>query len=351
MPSLSRVSSLCLVSLLSLSLVAAAPAKKKATPAVTSMTFSTSGKLLVGWSDGKLGTIDTRKKRGKLKTLDRKKNAIVAIAPNGKSAVLDAEPATVVETKKGLHLAEASQVSKLEGAAFSADGEHLLISGTDRILVWRDATKLDNLGKKGIKLEEFIARQNGDYSAMLGAMADSIWVLDEGPRVLFANSEGLLTLWDMRNRKEASYIAKIAPPHAVRALHGDLALVASATDHDLHIFRYEDGTKSSWNKTVKADAALGTPRGVVVVRDNILTLHDTDSGEVSWSVELDTSGAPCGMTYGDLSTKKVSRPRVAVCQGGQITVHTLDTGKALSKFVREKSKIKSRKTRSKKLTS
>lgn len=327
--------------------MAAAPTK--ATPArVTSMTFSTSGELLVGWSDGKLGTIDITKKRGKLKTLDRKKHAVVAISPDGKSAVLDAQPVTIVETHKGLHLAEASQITKFEGAAFTQDGEHLLVSGKDRILVWKDARELDRLGKKGVRLEEFIARQNGDYSAQLGAMDAQMAVLAEGPRVLFSDADGLLTLWDMRNKTEAEYIAKIAPPHAVRTLHDDLALIASASNRELHVFRYEDGKKSSWNKTVKADDAIGTPAGIAVLDAGVLTLRGTQAGDVLWQATLEETGSACGMSYGFKNAKKATGPRLAVCLNDQITVHDLDTGEVLSTFVRKKTKVVYVKTKKKK---
>lgn len=323
---------------LSTILCAASPSKKSSSDHVTAISFhEKTGQLLVGYEDGKLARIDTRRKRGKLHTMDRKKNAIIAIAPNGASAVLDSKPIAVIETKRGKHLAEVSKIDTLEDAVYTPNGDYLLISGPDKVLIWKDANNLTSLSRKGIRLEEYLSRQDGDRIASLGEMHAQMNLLDEGPTLLFGNKEGLLTLWDMRNEQEANFIAKLPLPHTVRMIHGKIAFVASQEDKLLHVFYHENGKRLAWDKSIKADDALSTPEGIAIVLDKTITLHHPDTGEVIWTDDSLAEGSSCGMAFWQQKKKQ----HLAVCQDDTITLYDITSGKKLSRYTRSKSKIKS----------
>lgn len=320
---------------------------------VSTLTFDTSGKTLrVGYRDGKIATIDLGKKRGTLRTADRDRNPIVAIAPNGKSAVIDASPVAVIETRRGKHLAEISKFERLEDAVYSSNGKLLLVSGPDRLLIWKDADDLDSLAKKGIRLEQYLARQDGDQVVTIGQMHARMDLTDdeENPSLLFGDQEGLLTLWNMGNRSEANFIAKLPLPHTIRTIHQEIALVASATDSILHVFYHKDGKRLSWNKTLKVHAALSTHPGILLLHDDGLALHDPEDGHVLWRQEPGEEGerysseSLCGLVKWSSKTSH----RVALCHEETIHVYDTESGDLLASFARAKSKIKSLKVAKKK---
>lgn len=350
----------CAISLLSTSVASEEASAKQSAPApgkydVSAITFDTSGKTLrVGYRDGKIATIDLGKKRGTLRTADRDKNPIVAVAPNGRSAVIDASPVAIIETKRGKHLAEISKFKHLEDAVYSRDGELLLISGPDKLLIWKDADDLDSLAKKGIRLEEYLARQDGDQLVTIGEMHARMDLSDdaEHPSLLFGDREGLLTLWNMGNRSEANFIAKLPLPHTIRTIHREIALVASASDSLLHVFYHKDGKRLSWNKTLHVHAALSTSPGILLVHDDAIALHDPEDGHVLWRQQADedttfSSESLCGLVK--WSSEKTHR--LALCHEQTIHIYDTESGELLASFQRQKSKISALKIKKKKKAS
>ena len=85
-----------------------------------------------------------------------------------------------------------SQLKDMGGATFSPDGKKLyMTSRQGKVLVWKDVAALRQFHTKKARLEEYLAKQNGDFTVRMGKLGDEILADDRGGLII-QRADGVL---------------------------------------------------------------------------------------------------------------------------------------------------------------
>jgi|GEM_PF-4972160 len=309
---------------------------------VSSMSWNQNGELMVGWGDGHFAEVDTKAKRGKVRQAGEKDQPVLAIAPAGDAAVVRGKPGALVRIKDGQVLLEFQQLAQIEGVFFTPDGETLFVSAPDQLHVWKDATTLPKLLTKGVRLEDYVNRQNANFSAGFGEMRGPI-VVDADAMLAFGRPSGQIVWWNMNNPTEAYQITRVSVPLVSIGLKGDV-LLTTAKDGEFKAMSVKERQPLAYSSTLGRADRVATSQdvdeGFAMIDGNKLTLRKFDTGEVIWEHELPGDGEVCGLAMGARVYKgKAQRKRVAACRGNKIWVYRSD-GKFVTRVERSKGKVK-----------
>lgn len=300
---------------------------------VTSVSFGLKGELHIGYRDSHIARADLKRKRGNIERVYTKDHPIISIAPTGKLAVVQTPQGKVVRTKDGHVMLELHDLERMEAAQFSEDAETLFISDNKgQIHVWQKASELDSIIEKDSRLQYYVARQQPTFSAAFGQIAGPLY--PNAKRVIFTRANGQLVLWDMDSPKAALSVMRHHTPISSLALRGDYLLATSK--HELRVGSIKERQTLGWSKSFNADLITTTetsPETFVSLYKQRLSLHNLKDGKALWSVELEQTGAPCGLSVDPKGQ------HIAVCVGDTITVHEHKNGKLYRKVTRAKQKL------------
>lgn len=308
---------------------------------VSSMSWNQDGELMIGWGDGHFAEVDTKAKRGKVHQAGDKDQPVLAIAPAGDAAVVRGKPGSLVRVKDGQVLLEFQQLAQIEGVFFTPDGETLFVSAPDQLHVWKDATTLPKLLTKGVRLEDYVNRQNANFSAGFGEMRGPI-VVDADAMLAFGRPSGQIVWWNMNNPTEAYQITRVSVPLVSIGLKGDV-LLTTAKDGEFKAMSVKERQPLAYSTTLGRADRVATSRdvdeGFAMLDGNKLTLRKFDTGEVIWEQELPGDGEACGLAMGARVYKgKAQRKRVAACRGNKVWVYRTD-GKFVTRVERSKGRV------------
>lgn len=221
----------------------------------------------------------------------------------------------------------------IQGAAFSPDGGALFLSDPQgKLRVWKDVAGLTAEVEGEVKLQDYVARLNGDFRAVFGPMRGGIWS-GEGPSVVYSEPDGQLIHWDVRKPSEASYVVKVDGPPRSAALAGDTLLVTSSTGQ-LRASSISRSDMLRWSVKATGDlvAAGSDPEVFAALEGGTLRLASMKTGEALWTKELG-EGEPCGLAL------DTGSGRVAACVGGQVTIASTTNGDALAHAKRDGERV------------
>ncbi len=269
-----------------------------------------------------------------LKALGAAKGWPLTRSPDGSLSVLIARDGAARLVRTGGEDVLAFPASAaIQGAAFSPDGGALFLSDPQgKLRVWKDVAGLTEEVEGEVKLQDYMARLNGDFRAVFGPMRGGIWSGD-GPSVVYSEPDGQLIHWDVRKPSEASYVVKVDGPPRSAALVGDTLLVTSSTGQ-LRASSISRSDMLRWSMKATGDlvAAGADPEVFAALEGGTLRVASMKTGEALWTKELG-SGEPCGLAL-DTDTG-----RVAACVGGAITVASSKTGDALAHAKRDGERV------------
>jgi len=246
-------------------------------------------------------------------------------------AVVRSTPPRLVRVKNAEDLLVMNYMERLEGAAFSPDGETMFISGSDgKLRVWKSAHELPKKLGGEVRLQDYLNQLKGDFSANFGAMSGML-AAARGPVMTYAEPDGQMVYWDMNNPTEAQYVLRVAPPITSMVVHGD-HLLATSSKGELRASAISEGNMLRWSikangLAVAADPA--EPERFVALHADGIKRHDVATGAVLWEESTGEVKESCGMAV----SKKAGV--VVVCADQTIQVRDLESGRLVATLTRK----------------
>lgn len=297
---------------------------------ITSLHFGPKGKLHIGFVDGYTATdVDVRRRYARVRKAFDKPHRVTQISPNGKLAVVrNKNHGKIVRVKDRRIMLEMNHLKDVQGINFSPDGQMLFVGESKgKIHVWKNAQNLEKLLGKDNRLENYLTRQQANFTADFGMSAERLYAHDQ--KVIFSNTKGNLFYWDISNPSQSSVIITVPPPVRSLYMHGDHLLVTTKSGL-LGVASIKTKKQLSWAKNQKADMVASHPKNkthFASLSEGVLAYRPYATGKATWS-QLIEKGKPCGLSI-DPKGKYI-----AACINNTISIHHIKSGKLYRKFKR-----------------
>lgn len=283
----------------------------------TAMTWQGSV-LWVGYDDGKVVKWPLGQSPKMLKS--QVKVPVKTIASTGHLAILGASTPTLYDLEHERALMTFSQIKDFGGAAFSPDGKKLfLTSRAGKVIVWKDIESLRQ--RKQGRLEEYLAKQQGDFAVSLGKLAGHV-VADTRDGLIIERADGVLIYWQMSKPNESLEVLYHKPPLKALAVQNGHLMVTNA-QHQLRVSNIQQRNMLRWSVREAGDHIGAGSIGLKTfasIKDNTLSVRNLNDGKVVWKKPV-AQGDRCGL-IGSPDGKWLAQ-----CVNNRITVHQLQDGK------------------------
>lgn len=303
---------------------------------VTFLTWGPDGELLLGFGDGRLATVDVDGKKADIEVLSKDGASIEAISPDTKLAVLGTSPPRLIKREGQADVLTFSYLENLEGVSFSPDSQSMFLASHEGPMrAWKDLGKMTSDLEGEVRLQDYVARLQGDLRVNFGPMGESLASAD-GPNLAYTEPSGQIVWWDMNKPTEALYVLRLEPPIRSMSLIGE-HLVATNERGDMRVSIVQQRNMRRWSMSQKAYLVAGDPADsesfVALYKDHIAR-HNIETGEVIWRQTLETDGADlCGMSV------KSDKDIVAVCDKQKVALFNHKDGSSIGSFHREGDQI------------
>ena len=299
---------------------------------ITFMSWSDTGELMLGYGDGRLAMVNVNDKQGKVEILSQDKAPVVAISPNTELAVLDTSPPRLIKRDGHSDILTFSYLDHLEGISFSPDSKSMFLASHEGPMrAWKDLGKMTDDLEGEVRLQDYVAKLQGDFRVDFGPMAESLATAD-GPQLAYTEPNGQIVWWDMNKPTEALYVLRLEPPIRSMALVGQ-HLVATNEKGDMRVSIVQQRNMRRWSMTqhaylVAADAK--SPDSFIALHADHIARHNIETGDVIWKQDMSTDGADlCGLSA------KSDQNIVAVCDNQQVALYNFEDGSAIGQFQRQ----------------
>ncbi len=296
---------------------------------VTTLSWSRSGKLLVGYRDAFAMSVSDKLDRADILRLWSEKAPVLGFSGNGKQAVVRAKRAMLVSVPAGEPLLRLSQPvgcravawAPLAGSFMVADKEH-------RIHVWEQAQKIQVF--EGDSLTDMMKRQNPSHSFPFPMTLDGPMLFTPDDRLVFSDDKGQVILFDVHGDHMAQTLYALETPIHSLAVSGN-HVVAVSQQGKMRAASLDPYKVLSWTRKIKAtQVALSEQDSTPLINlgPEALAAHEMASGKVLWSYAR-PSGEACGVAVNPEGT------RLAACVDGVVGVFDVKTGKPLAWVARK----------------
>jgi hypothetical protein len=298
---------------------------KTARTGVTSMRFSDTGVLWVGFEDATVARLEG----GKSSSLQvhEEPQPVAAVSPKGRVALLRSQPGQLVRIDDQKTVLRMNDVKAIESATFSRDGKVFFVAETSgKLHIWRGGDQLYALPDETV--QKFMDRQLPDFTAHFDSITGPMAVT-KPRRVAVGNSKGEILWWDPRTPNKVEWIARLDSPVRSIGIVGD-HIVATSEKGKLGVASRPEQMVVRWSREAEAQWVASAPTWddrFVEIADGKLGVREVAEGDYKWRVAL-PAGDVCGLEIA------ADANQIAICFDDVIALVDLDTQKVLGTLYR-----------------
>jgi hypothetical protein len=287
---------------------------------VACLAWDQAGRLLIGYQDGQLATVDPRARQSRAAMMRQAPAPILAISPDGAQVMVMEGEGVLIKVADTSPLMRINEIPPWRAMAWSPSGAQLLVVDKNhRIHVWEGVREMSAATVRS--LTDLVNRHTPDYSFQFPATLMGPIAYTPGGVLVLGDAQGEVMLFDLHGERMTWTLFSLGAP--VRSLAvGKNAIFAQADDGQVRGATVEPSRKLKWTKDERADAVagdIGEGERVAWMRAQSVGVRQVSDGAWLWESPR-PPGEPCGLALDR------DGERLAACVGGVIGVFDARTG-------------------------
>lgn len=293
--------------------------------AISSLTWSDDGALMLGYADGNWASVDLDNQEGLVEPVLADEVAVEALSPKAKLALVIAEHPVVVRLRDQQAVLRLRDIEQPQAAGFFGDGRGLyVVESRGSLHVWdREEAELDGVSSSDLK--QFMARQTPEFSAQLSPLSGPA-LLTPNNALFLSTEEGKVLRWDPAAPEAVDAVVQLPGP--ARSMgYGRSHLAVTTAEDELRVVDLHESTFAPWSMNEeRGELVAASPklRGAFASADEAnLGLREFEDGSFRWKDEL-PEGDLCGLSVAPDAAKLV------VCVDSALLVVDAESGEFIT---------------------